>query len=315
MHIHNCRRKQLAYTLERLQSELKHCFACFDWFVEEEWGQHCQTHLKSITSKLRGSVIHCHCMGNNRLPISSRWTSWTREAKSWSHLQSHLEASRWPLECPHPLCSLQLHDETLFLYHLSDVHSLQVSPIMNKCRPTGSNSKPLINCTPEMASHKQKTQDRDRQDLRPSKRTKGPLQIKGGNVQCPEQSLDRKTSDTVQATPSPESSETSTTRTATDDDPQDLPELIHSESILSPDTGELHSMDNLCLSQDVLQKELHKVASLSWLRGLPEINPGEHKPPPNEDTLFSQYLPSRSPSCFSAQRIGSNYDSDGKTYS
>ena len=116
-HIHNCCRNQLACTLERLHSELKYCFACFDWFVEEEWDQHCQMHLKSITSKRCGCITHCHtlfrpdfcpfCMGDNRLPALSRWTSWTREAKLWSHLESHLEASRWPLECPHPLCNVQ----------------------------------------------------------------------------------------------------------------------------------------------------------------------------------------------------------------
>ena len=70
------------------------------------------------------------------------------------------------------------------------------------------------------------------------------------------QSLDRKTPDKAQATPSPELSETSTTQAATDDDPQDLPELIHGESMSPPDMGELHSIDDLCLSQDVLQKEL-----------------------------------------------------------
>lgn len=185
---------------------------------------------------------------------------------------------------------------------------------MTKCQPTGRNSKPLTNWTAEMASHKRKRQERDGQDLRPPKRTKGPLQIKWKNVQCPDQSLDRKTPDKAQATPSPESSMTSTTQAATDDDPQDLPELIHSESMLPPDTGELHSMDDLCLSQDILQKELH--SEFKWLRGLPEINPDEHKPPlPGEDVLFSQYLRSRSPSCFSAQGIGSNHDSDGRTYS
>lgn len=186
---------------------------------------------------------------------------------------------------------------------------------MNKCRPTERDSKPLINWTPEMASHKRKRQDRDGQDLRPPKRTKGPLQIKWRNVQCPDQSLDRKTPDKAQATSSPESSETSTTQAATDDDDsQDLPELIHSESMSPPDTGVLHSMDDLCLSQDVLQKELH--SELKWLRGLPETNPDEHNPPlPGEDVLFSQYLRSRSPSCFSAQGNASNHDSNGRIYS
>lgn len=165
-----------------------------------------------------------------------------------------------------------------------------------------------------MASHKRKRQDRDGQDLRPPKRTKGPLQIKWRNLQCPDQSLDRKTPEKAQATPSPESSETSTTQAAIDDDSQDLPELIYSESMSPSDTGVLHSMDDLCLSQDALQKELH--SELKWLRGLPETNPDEHKPPlPGKDVLFSQYLPTRSPSCFSAQGNGSNHESDKRIYS
>ena len=66
--------------------------------------------------------------------------------------------------------------------------------------------------------------------------------------------------------------------------------------------------------QNVLQKELH--SELKWLRGLPETNPDEHNPPlPGEDVLFSQYLRSRSPSCFSAQGNASNHDSNGRIYS
>ena len=149
-HIHNCLHKELACTLGRLQAELKYCFICFCWFVEEEWDKHCETHLKSITSKRCASITYCHtlvrpaycpfCIGDNRLAASSRWISWTREAKLWRHLQSHLEASHWPLICPHPLCSLTLNDETSFLYHLSDVHSLRMSPHINNNQQRSRNS-------------------------------------------------------------------------------------------------------------------------------------------------------------------------------
>ena len=323
-HIHNCRRKQLACTLERLQSELGYCFACFDWFVEEEWGQHCQTHLQSITSKRCGSITHCHtlfrpafcpyCMGDNRLPASSRWTSWTREAKLWSHLELHLESSRWPLECPHPLCSLQLDDETLFLYHLSDVHSLRMSPNVKRCQ-TERNSKPLNNWKPTVVSHKRKKQDTDGPDLQPLKRTKGSLQIKWDNERSPDQSLDRGTADQAQAMLSSESFKASITQAATHNhDLRDLPELTYSESMSPPDTDELHSFDALGLSQDVLQRELH--SELRWSMDLPETHTHEHKSPlPVKDALFSQYLRSRSPSCFSAQGIGENYNNNGKIQS
>ena len=249
-------------------------------------------------------------MGDSRLPASSRWTSWTREAKLWSHLESHLEASHWPLECPHPLCSLQLPDETMFLYHLDDVHSLRMSPNMNKRRLTGRNSEPLVNWTPGTASHKRKRQDRGGQDLRSPKRTKGPLQIKLRIEQSSDLSLDRKTPDRAQATASGGSSEASITQAATDDDPQDLPDMVYSKPMSPPDTDELHSMDTLCLNQNFLQKELN-----SELRDLPETNTDEHESSlPGEDALFSQYLHSRSPSCFSIQGIGGNHDSDGGIY-
>lgn len=141
-------------------SELKYCFACFSWLFEEEWDEHCRVHLESITSKRCASITYCHtlvcpafcpfCMGNNRLNASSRWSSWTREAKLWSHIQSHLEASHWPLRCPHPLCSLQLTDEISFLYHLSDVHSFRISSQINRYQQQGA---------PNIVSQKRKRQD------------------------------------------------------------------------------------------------------------------------------------------------------------
>ncbi|KAK3167959.1 hypothetical protein OEA41_004405 [Lepraria neglecta] len=185
---------------------------------------------------------------------------------------------------------------------------------MNKCRPTVRNSEPLINWTPTIATHKQTRQGRGGQDLRPSKRTKGPLKIKWSNKLSPGHSFDRRPPDRAPAAPSPGSSEASITPTATTNDPQDLPELVYSESMSPPDTDELHSVDDLCLSQNVLQKELH--SELKWLGDLPGTNTDEHESAlPGEDALFSQYLRSRSPSYFSVQGIGGNHDSDGGIYS
>lgn len=318
-HIHNCRRQQLACTLERLQSELKYCFACFDWFVEEEWVQHCQTHLESISSKRCGSITHCHtlfhpafcpfCMGDNRLPASSRWCSWTREAKLWSHLESHLEASRWPLKCPHPLCSLHLHNETSFLYHLSDVHSLRMSPHMNKCRQQGRNSEPFIDRTPDTASQKRKRLDSDEQELRPRKRNKSALRIDGSSEPSPRQSLDRKAPDGIQTVSPHMLSKVSLTDMPADENRQDLPELTHSGPTSPPDSDDLSLMDDCCPGETILHKELHD--ELEWLRDVPETVSDEYKPPlPREDALFSQYLRSRSP-CSSTKGIGDNNNDGG----
>ena len=114
-HIHTCLKIELAETLERQQSELQYCYFCYDWFVEEEWDQHCKTHIKSISSRRCASITYCNtlfrpvfcpfCLSDKRLPASVRWRSWTKEAKMWNHLESHLEASLWPSACPHPLCS------------------------------------------------------------------------------------------------------------------------------------------------------------------------------------------------------------------
>ena len=118
-------------------------------------------------------------------------------------------------------------------------------------------------------------------------------------MQSPDQSLDRNPPDQAQTIPSPGSSEASITQAPTGDDPQDLPGLVYSESMSPPDTDELHLMDDLCLSQNDLQQELH--SELEWLRDLPQTNTNTNKSPlPGEDALFSQYLRSQSPSYFCA---------------
>lgn len=75
-----------------------------------------------------------------------------------------------------------------------------------------------------------------------------------------------------------------------------------------PDTDELHSTDDL--SQHISEKELH--GKLGWLKGFSETKSEEYgSPPTGEDALFSQYLHSRSPSCFSAQGVGGHHKADG----
>lgn len=82
VHIHGCCGQEMARILERVQSELRYCYDCFHWFVEEEWEEHCLTHLKLITSRLCGSIQYCNillrpyfypfCIGNDVLPAVSR---------------------------------------------------------------------------------------------------------------------------------------------------------------------------------------------------------------------------------------------------
>lgn len=175
----------------------------------------------------------------------------------WSHLESYLALSRWPLKCPHPLCSLELSDELLFLYHLNDVHSLRMSAHMTKFRLPGRTLEPPIKWTTDITSQKRKRQDGDGQELRPSKRNNGRPKINWRNEQSPDQSLDRKTPDRTRSVSSPGSSKASFTSKVADLDPQDLPELTYSESMSPPNTEELHSIEDLCASEDARQKELH----------------------------------------------------------
>ena len=122
---------------------------------------------------------------------------------------------------------------------------------MNKRWHKGRNSETLVNWTPDTASHKRKRPDRDGQDLQPPKRSKGPLKISWRNGPSPDQSLDQKTSNRAQATCTPGSFQASFTPVITDDS-QDLPRLSHSESTSSPDTDELHLIDDLCLNETII---------------------------------------------------------------
>ncbi len=60
-------------------------------------------HVTSLTSKRCATITYCHtlvrpafcpfCLGNQGEPASRRWESWTREAKLWAHLWTHLDVS------------------------------------------------------------------------------------------------------------------------------------------------------------------------------------------------------------------------------
>ena len=176
-------------------------------------------------------------MGDNRLTPSSRGASWTRETKLWRHLQSHLEASRWRLKCPHPLCSLQLDDETSFLYHLSDIHSLRGSPHINKYPQKGYGSEIFIIETADTASHKRKRQDTDEQP-RPSKQKVYHPKIHRMNEPLACHSLDRQAPDAIKTVSPHMLSKVSFTDIAGDNPPQDSPELTYSDPTSPPDSDD-----------------------------------------------------------------------------
>lgn len=298
---------------------MKYCFICFCWFVEEEWNRHCQSHLESITSKRCASITYCHtlvrptfcpfCIGDNQLSPSFRYASWTREAKLWSHLQAHLEASSWPLVCPHPLCSLALNNEKLFLYHLSDVHSLRVSPYVKNCQRSKRNPAPLLHWIPETASQKRKRQDGDGEELRPSKQNQGSFKTNRSTELSQCQSLNRKATGKKDSTSPPSPPEISFLSTAANDTLQDLPELTDSEPNSSPEVEELYSIDHMNPRDTFPQKELYD--ELERFVDLPGTEPSESELP-DVDTLFSLHSRPESPSYSGAQPIGDD-DNENNT--
>lgn len=66
------------------------------------------------------------CLGNTLLEPHQRITSWTKHNKLFTHLRSHPDVMQWPSSCPYPLCTAEFGDESLFLYHLKDLHGLPV---------------------------------------------------------------------------------------------------------------------------------------------------------------------------------------------
>lgn len=315
MHVHTCRRQEIAHKLERMQSELIYCYDCFDWFVEEEWDEHCLTHLKSLSSKRCASITYCSvllrpsfcpfCMGDERLRPSSQWQSWTKEAKLWSHLTAHVMACCWPLKCPHPLCSLQFDDDVSFLYHLDDVHSLQMSPQIRKSWPNRRDSKSLICWIPDTTHQKRERPDKSEEEILRAKRHARQAQIGTREVPTRGGSLNQEDSDATQMPPRITPSEVSLVDTAFDDDA--MPELTYSDSTSSSEIDNFQSIDDFSTDESSSQTELPDLFELSNNTSI--IQPSRNEAPLlNEETVFSQYLRSPSPECFNTQVISHNVE-------
>lgn len=294
-HIHHCRQRELAKTLERMPSELQYCFTCFDWYVEEEWDQHCQKHLESITSKRCASITYCNtlvrpafcpfCLGGKQLPASNRWSSWTREAKLWGHLGEHLATACWPRKCPHPLCSLDLESEKSFIYHLNDVHGLQMSASMQKSWPSKRDCEALT-WAPGAGSQKgkRKRQGGDEQELRSSNKCSKPITlVDEKDPKPPGHLFDPKVTDVSQTSLPLETPKASLMDWTADDDM--LPKLSHDISSLSPDTNEIHSLHSFSQQENILPVNLIDE---------PELDQDKVQILA-DDALFSEFLRSPSP--------------------
>ncbi|KAI9773297.1 MAG: hypothetical protein M1839_002157 [Geoglossum umbratile] len=111
---------------------------------KKKWRIHCKQHLDSISSRRCGSITYYHTvirpayclfyLGDETLSADSRLQEWTRDADLMPHLEKHISEARWPSGCPHPLCNVQMQDETSFWYHLSDIHNLRKDNIKGRKR-------------------------------------------------------------------------------------------------------------------------------------------------------------------------------------
>ena len=142
LHVHLCQHSEMASRYGRSKAELTYCYSCLKWIFEENWNVHCEGHLATLRTNRCGLLVYCglllrpafcpYCLGDTRLNASLRSKSFTAETKLRPHLKRHIEDSRWPLDCPHPLCKSTLKDRDSFLYHLSDIHCLTMTVIRLK---------------------------------------------------------------------------------------------------------------------------------------------------------------------------------------
>jgi len=143
----------MANRLDRLQSDIHYCYLYFDWVVGEEWERHCQSHLAEVATMVCGTVTYCHtlvrpgycpfCMSERTLPASKRLESWTRDHKLWDHVNDHIEESRWPQACPHPLCDTPVKDAAALQFHRVDNHGF------SRSRPTRPANSPALSSKAE----------------------------------------------------------------------------------------------------------------------------------------------------------------------
>lgn len=63
-------------------------------------------------------------LGDESLPASKRLEPWVRDRKLWGHISSHITQCRWPTQCPYPLCDLERKYEVELQFHFMDDHGI-----------------------------------------------------------------------------------------------------------------------------------------------------------------------------------------------
>jgi len=223
----------------------------------------------------------------------------------------NLDSEVQRLQASHALAyeikSLDLQDETSFLYHFSDIHGLKISSHTSKCWQQRRSSTDFINRTSYIASQKRKSLGSNGQDRGSSKRNKDFSKIDWSNNLSFYYSLDEEASHKTQTMPSHMMSKVPFIDLSAGGSPQDLPKLTYSGPSSPPDSDDFYLIEDFDPCKTIYQMEVSDKAERS-------IDFGEKKDPvADEDALFSQYLRSRSPSCSSVK--GNNDDTrDGSIH-
>lgn len=295
-HIHLCRCAELATILDRQKAELKYCYACFDWYVEEEWYEHCQMHLKSIPSKRCGQITYCgtlvrpaycpFCLNEEHLAAPQRWRHWIREEQLRLHLQSHLRTVSWPLQCPHPLCCNFLENETCFHYHMADVHGLNMRFNLHQCQKLKTPQNMRVNQAPSILRTKRSITIDDESREPALKRSK----CEDSDVTS--QLWSNGKSPTDASAPDPRAPEIPVIDLVQDNDFNGFPRLSARELGLSSDG------DDFLFIDDVLQNPQHAGFDVCGPRvNLPDSDDKKSESEfVDENALFPLFLRSRSPS-------------------
>lgn len=136
-HIHSCVQRKLACCLDVPKSQLKYCYECFTWCHENEWNQHCEEHMPSMTSLHCEVIVYRHtivrpgycpwCMWDDRLKAGDRMRPWLQSNKLKDHIHLHIQKMQWPAPCLHHSCEHLLDNEQACCCHLHDMHGFHNS--------------------------------------------------------------------------------------------------------------------------------------------------------------------------------------------
>jgi hypothetical protein len=135
-HIHACRKREFLSLHPFSREGAQYCFECFQWYQSgSAWAAHCQLHLSRLTKicnvvraepqSLLITPGHCpFCLGTPGKP-SRQWHQFQTWEGLLRHIDQHMADIDFPLPCPHPLCTEELHVMEDLENHFSATHGFE----------------------------------------------------------------------------------------------------------------------------------------------------------------------------------------------